>query len=213
MEKNSITNTINEEGKEKVRFTTQKLTLIGMFGAVSAILMTLDFPVPFFPPFVKMDFSELPIIIGGYIMGPLAGFMIILIKVLLNFLFTGSGTMGVGELANFLGSVFYMIPAALIYNNMKTKKGAEISLVVATLSTTVYSIFGNLFLIFPTYCKLLGVSMNDIVKMSAAVNPLIKDVPTLMVIGMVPFNLLKYSVTSVITFLLYKRIKKILHLI
>ena len=146
-------------------------------------------------------------------MGPLAGFMIILIKILLNFLFTGSSTMGVGELANFLGSVFYMIPAVLIYNKMKTKKGAGISLIVATLSTTVYSIFGNLLLIFPAYCKLLGLSMNNIVKMSAAVNPLIKDVPTLMVIGMVPFNLLKYSVTSVIAFLLYKRIKKILHLI
>lgn len=200
----------SEVTSKKSIFTVQKMVLIAMFGAISAILMVLEFPLPFCPPFLKMDFSELPVIIGGYIMGPLAGFIIILIKVGLNFFINGTTTMGVGELANLLCSVFYMVPAVLLYNRKKTKKNAGISLVVGTLVVTVYAIFNNLFLIFPIYTKLMGLKMADIVKMSSMVNPLIKDPFTLFAIGIVPFNLIKYSVASLITFIVYKKIKNII---
>ena len=200
----------SDMASKKSIFTVQKMVLIAMFGTISAILMALEFPIPFFPPFLKMDFSELPVIIGGYIMGPLAGFVVILIKVGLNFFINGTTTMGVGELSNLLCSVFYMVPAVLLYNRKKTKKNAGRSLIFGTLVVSIYAIFNNYFLIFPIYMKVMGLKMADIVKMSSMVNPLIKDPFTLFAIGIVPFNLIKYSVASIITFIVYKKIKNII---
>ncbi|MBE5934575.1 MAG: ECF transporter S component [Lachnospiraceae bacterium] len=206
MNMNSKTDTVDK----KKLFTTQKMVLIALFGAISAILMVLEFPLPLFPPFLKMDFSELPVIIGGYIMGPFAGLVIILIKVGLNFVFNGTTTGGVGELSNMLCSVCYMIPAVLIYQRKKNKTNAAISLAVGTIVVSIFSIFNNLYLIFPIYSKVMGLDMNAIVGMCSKVNPAIKDTFTLIAIGIVPFNLIKYAVASLITFLVYKRVKKVL---
>jgi riboflavin transporter FmnP len=203
-------NTRTRTMDDKKIFTTQKMVLTALFGAISAILMILEFSLPLFPPFLKLDFSELPVIIGGYIMGPVAGFVIILIKIGFNFIANGTTTGGVGELSNMLCSVFYMLPATLIYMRKKTKKTAAISLIAGTVIVSIYSIFNNLYLIFPIYAKVMGLDMNSIVGMCSKVNPAIKDTFTLMAIGIVPFNLLKYSLVSIITFLVYKRVKKVL---
>lgn len=189
------------------RFSARKITMIGMFGAISAILMLLEFPIPFSPTFVKMDFSDLPVILGGYMMGPLAGFMIILIKIVLNFILNGTVTMGIGELANMICSISYMLPAVLIYRKLKTKKGAVISLLAATFIVSFAAIAANLFLTFPAYAKLMGMKMETIIAMGTATNPLVKDMFSLMICSMLPFNLFKYAVVSVITFYLYKRTK------
>ncbi|WP_024735114.1 ECF transporter S component, partial [Enterocloster asparagiformis] len=101
----------NRAGKIAVR----SLVLSAFMGAVSAVLMAMEFPVPLAPGFVKMDFSDLPVILGGFIMGPLAGMRIIAVKIGLSFLLKGTVTMGVGELANMIGSVSYMLPAVLLY--------------------------------------------------------------------------------------------------
>lgn len=108
--------------KEKRIITTKQLVLVGMLGAISTILMLFEFPIPFTPTFVRMDFSELSIILGGFIMGPFAGFLIILIKIGLNLVLNGTTTMGVGELANMIGSVTYMIPAVLLYHRRKANQ-------------------------------------------------------------------------------------------
>lgn len=100
------------------------LVLSAFMGAVSAVLMAMEFPVPLAPGFVKMDFSDLPVILGGFIMGPLAGMRIIAVKIGLSFLLKGTVTMGVGELANMIGSVSYMLPAVLLYRRWHTRRGA-----------------------------------------------------------------------------------------
>ena len=97
------------------------LVLSAFMGAVSAVLMAMEFPVPLAPGFVKMDFSDLPVILGGFIMGPLAGMRIIAVKIGLSFLLKGTVTMGVGELANMIGSVSYMLPAVLLYRRWHTR--------------------------------------------------------------------------------------------
>ncbi|MDO4300541.1 MAG: ECF transporter S component [Clostridia bacterium] len=186
--------------------TTKKLVLTAVLGAISAILMILEFPMPLIPPFFKMDFSELPVILGGFIMGPLNGALIAAIKVVLNLLLNGTTTAGIGELANLLYSLGYMFPAVLIYHKIRTKKGAVISLTAGTVITSIISVIMNLAVTFPLYGKLMGIDLPVIVDMCAKVNPYVKDMISLMIFSILPFNLFKYGVTSIIAFLLYKKL-------
>lgn len=203
VESNVKLNSREEISSDKI--TTKKLVMIGMLGAISTVLMLIEFPMPFAPTFAKLDFSELPIILGGFMMGPFAGFMIAVIKIALNFILNGTTTMGVGELANLIGSLTYMYPAVLIYRKIRTKKGAAISLGIGTIVTSVCAIFGNMYLIFPVYAKVYGMSMDAIISMGTATNPLVTDMFTLMIFSMFPFNLVKYGLVSIITFFVYKR--------
>lgn len=188
---------------------TKKMVFIGMFGAVSAILMLLEFPLPFLAPsFIKLEFSDLPIILGGYMMGPVSGLIIAVLKIALNLLITGAEGLGVGELANFLGSVSYLLPAVFIYHRNKTKKGAKISLVVGTITASTVIVLADIFILIPAYAAVMDIA--DIVAMTD--NALVGGLPTLALCSLLPFNLLKYGITSVITILVYKRMKKILQL-
>ncbi len=135
--------------------STKKMVLTAILGAISAVLMLLEFPMPFIPPFVKMDFSELPVILGGFIMGPVSGAFIALIKVLLNFILNGTSTAGIGELANFIYSISYMLPAVLVYRKIRTKKGAVASLAVGTATASIVAVIMNLVVIFPVYAELM----------------------------------------------------------
>lgn len=193
---------------DKKGFSTKYITLTGMLGAISAILMILEFPLPLAPTFIKMDFSDLPVILGGYMMGPVAGLIIILIKILLNFVFTGTVTAGVGEAANMIYSISYMLPAVIIYRLHKSKKEAVISLVVATLFASIVAVFVNTYITFPVYAKAFGMSIDSIVAMGTAINSNITDMFTLMLWSILPFNILKYGIVSIITFILYKKLKR-----
>lgn len=192
------------------RNRTKKLVLTAVLGAISAILMILEFPLPLIPPFVKMDFSELPVILGGFIMGPVNGALIALIKIVLNFLLNGTSTAGVGEIANLVYSLGYMLPSVLIYHKLRTKKGALISLAIGTVITSILAVTINIFVTFPLYGKLMGLDIPTIVGMCSAVNPYVKDMASLMIFSMLPFNLFKYGVTSIITFVLYKKLSGVI---
>lgn len=194
------------------RGTTQKLTLVGLFGAISALLMVLDFSLPFIPPFVKMDFSELPVILGGFLMGPLYGSYVALTKVLLNFLFDGSSTAGVGELVNLIGSLSFMLPAVWFYQRHRTKRGAIISMTLGTVIATAVLLLANYFVMFPLYAKMMNFPLESIIQAAGTTNPLVTNLATLMVAALLPFNLLKYGLSSVLTFFLYKRLEKALKL-
>ena len=70
--------------------TTKNLTMIAMFSAISAVLMVFEIQLPFSPSFVKFDFSDLPVMLGGFLIGPFAGGIIVFMKILLHFLLNGA---------------------------------------------------------------------------------------------------------------------------
>ncbi len=189
---------------------TKKLVITSMLGAISAILMLFKFPLPFSPSFITMDFSELPVVLGGFILGPIYGITISFIKIFINLIMNGTTTFYVGELANFLYSVAYILPAILIYKKNKTKKNAVLGLIIGTLVATFVAITLNLIIIFPLYAKLMGVSLEDIILMVTSVNPYVKNMVSLMIFSLLPFNLFKYGLTSLITFVLYKKLSHII---
>lgn len=190
--------------------TTKKIVVIGMFSAISTVLMILDFPVPFAPPFYKMDFSELPAMIAGFAYGPVAGVLVEFIKIVIKVLIKGTSTAFVGELANFVIGCGLILPAAIIYRMHKTRKVAIVSCVVGTIVITVVGTLFNAFYLLPAFCKLYGMPMEAIIGMGAKVNSSINSVTTLVLFAVAPLNLIKGAVNSLITLLVYKRLRALI---
>ena len=176
-----------------------------MMGAVSAVLMLLNLSLPFAPGFLKFDISELPALFAGFFLGPLSGCGVVTVKILLKVLFQGSDTGYVGELMNVMGSICFILPASLIYRWKHTKQGAIIAMTVSTVLVSAAFIFINAYIAFLLYSQLYGMPMDAIISMGTAVNPMITDLPSLMLLSVFPFNLFKHGVTSFITYLIYKR--------
>ena len=186
--------------------TTKNLTMIAMFSAISAVLMVFEIQLPFSPSFVKFDFSDLPVMLGGYLIEPFAGGIIAFMKVLLHFLLNGTTSFFVGDLSNLLLTLSLVLPASFIYQQKKTKKTTIQGLLVSIICTSLLAIIFNLFLIFPLYLKVLNLKMVDLINMIHVVNPLVKDGFTMIVFSLLPFNLFKYSIVSMITMLSYKKL-------
>lgn len=186
--------------------TTKNLTMIAMFSAISAVLMVFEIQLPFSPSFIKFDFSDLPVMLGGFLIGPFAGGIIAFMKILLHFLLNGTTSFFVGDLSNLLLTLSFVLPASFIYQQKKTKKTAIQGLLVSIICTSLLAIIFNLFLIFPLYLKVLNLKMVDLINMIHVVNPLVKDVFTMIIFSLLPFNLFKYSIVSMITMLSYKKL-------
>ena len=187
------------------QFTVKTIAFIGMLGALSAVLMAINVPLPFAPTFLKFDISELPALFAGFFLGPVSGCGVILVKNILKLLLQGTETAFVGELMNLVGSCVFVLPAALLYQHWHTKRGALAAMSISTLLVSVVCIFLNAYVAFPMYSSLYGMPMEAIIEMGSSVNPLIHDSFTLMLYGVFPFNLVKHGITSLVTYLVYKR--------
>lgn len=190
--------------------TTRKIAMAGMFSAISAILMVLEFPIPFAPEFYKLDFSEIPALIGAFAFGPVTGVMIEFCKVVLKVLIKGTSTAFVGDLANFVVGCSFLLPASLIYMNKKSKKTALIGSITGTLCMTLFGTVFNAVYLLPKFSQIYGMPLDVIVGMGTAVNHSITDVMTLVLFAVAPLNLLKGAAVSTVTMLVYKKLSRIL---
>ena len=186
------------------------ITQVGMLGAIAVVLMLFEIPLPFAPSFYEIDFSEVPVLVGAFAMGPMAGVFIEFVKILLNLLINGTVTAGVGEFANFLIGISFCLPASWIYRKMHSKKGAIIGLASGTIVMTTVGCFLNAYLLLPTYAKAFEMPIDALVGMGTAINANITDLFTFVVFAVVPFNLLKGVLVSLIVVLIYKKISPIL---
>lgn len=185
------------------------MVVIALFGAISGLLMLAELPLTFVAPnFYKLDLSELPVMIGTFALGPAAGIMIELIKLLVKFVIKGSSTGGVGELANFLIGCAMVIPAGILYQLQKNKKRAMLGLGLGTLSMALAGMVMNALILLPFYSKMMP--LDKIIAMGAAIFPQVDSVWSFALWCVVPFNLIKGVVISVLTMLLYKRVSRLI---
>lgn len=184
----------------------RRLTMAALFGAMAFVLMYFSFSVPVLSPFAEFDASAIPELIGGFILGPAGAVEIVSVKILLKLVFKGSSSMLTGEVQNFLLSLSFALPAVFYYRRHKTKKGAVVGLVIGSVTSIIVAVITNIYLIFPVFIKLYGMDWDGIISMCSAVNPWIKDIPTMVAFSIVPFNIISRTVTSFITVLVYKRI-------
>lgn len=186
------------------------VAFIAMFSAIAAALMLIDFPLFFAPSFYKLDLSELPVLICTFYLGPVSGIVCEFLKIILKLLLKGTTTAFVGELSNFLIGCSFVLPASIVYQLLHSKKGAAVSLVVGALVMTVFGSFFNAWYLIPKFAELYGMPLDVIISMGTKVNASITDLKTLVLFAVVPFNLLKGVIDSVLAFLLYKRVEKLL---
>lgn len=184
------------------------VTRIAMLVAVATPLMMFDFPIPIFPGFYKFDLSYFPVVISTFSMGPVAGFITAVLKNLISFLIAGTFTdsAGIGALADTLIGLSFILPAGLIYRKMHTKKGAIASLSIALAVVSVFSCAFNYWFLIPTYSKFFG--LDAVLGMAQSACKYVTDVKGIIVLGTLPFNLLKWLIISILTILTYKPLSK-----
>lgn len=187
--------------------STNSLVKISLLSVIAYVLMVIQFPIPFFPPFLQIDLSDMPALIGAFALGPAAGVVIGLIKNLLHFI-TKTSTGGVGEIANFLIGASLVIPTGILYAKSKKKSTALIGMLIGTALMAVVGAFANYYILIPFYAKVMPIE--QIIELSASANAAIGDIKTLILYAVVPFNLLKGAVVSVLTILIYKNISHLL---
>lgn len=189
----------------------RRIAVIAVLGALSFILMYVDFPLPFIaPPFYKFDLSEVAVLIGGFSLGPLAAIWIEVLKIILYVIFKPTVTAFVGESANLLIGLAFVLPAALIYKQSKSKKSAICGLICGTLTMSIVGVLANYFILLPAYAYFFKMNMATIVKAGHAILPFINNVIEFVIFSVLPFNIIKGLVVSVCTLLLYKSISPLL---
>ena len=191
-----------------VSANTRKIAITALLSAVATILMFLSFPLPFLiPPFIKMDFSELPALLAAFSMGPISGVAVCLVKNLINLLFTTTG--GVGELCNFLMGVCFVLPAGWIYRVKKTRGGALLAAAIGAVAMAVLSVPVNYFISYPFYTSLMP--LDTIIGMYQKLVPSVDGLLSCLVVFNMPFTLLKGALDVMLAFLIYKPLSPLLH--
>lgn len=187
------------------RESTRRLALAGMMGAIAFVLMFLSFPTPL-NPFAELDFSALPELIGGFILGPIGALQIITVKILLKLVFQGTSTAFTGELCAYILSISYVLPAVIYYRKYHTKQGALVGIIIGAVLAVIASVVVNIYMIYPFFMTAYGMNWDAIIGMCSALIPAVKDIPTLVILSIVPFNVLSRVLTGIMTMLMYKRI-------
>lgn len=207
---------MNKTNKTQVRTGTvgllsvRGITAIAMLSAIAVLLMLFEIPLWFAPSFYEIDLSEVPVLIGAFALGPVAGIVIEFIKILLNLLINGTITAFVGEFANFLIGCSLVVPAAVIYHWGKSKNSALTGLIIGTISMVAVGSLLNAYLLLPVYAKAFNMPLEALVGMGTAVNPSINSLSTFILFAVAPFNLLKGVIVSTITIVLYKRVSRVI---
>ena len=188
-------------------FTTKNLVLMAMFSALAAVLMLWEFPIPFIAPnFYEIDLSEIPILVGSFIMGPVSGVIMEAIKIILKLLIKGTSTAYVGDFANFCIGVCLVVPASIIYQKHKTKKNAFIGMLAGTLFMAVAGVVLNYFVMIPFYVKAFGMPLEAIIGAGVKIQPLVTNKLSFTIVCVAPFNIVKGIIVSLVTALIYKHI-------
>lgn len=186
---------------------TRLIAGCGVLIAVAVILQYIEFSVPVVPPFLKLDFSDLPEIIGAFAYGPVAGCAITIIKNLIHMAVSQSGF--VGELSNaILGCVFCLVAGAY-YKTHKTKKGAIIGGILGAVAMALLSVPSNYFIIYPMYYNIMGLPQPVILGMYQVLLP-VKNIFEALVVFNLPFTLVKGLIDVFFCTLVYKRISILL---
>jgi len=201
MNTNTQTNT-----KQKKKMDVKKLTAVAMLSAVGVILQYMEISVPVMPGFIKLDFSDLPELIGAFVLGPGAGVLICLIRNIIHIIVSQSGA--IGELSNFILGAFFALTAGLIHKKMPNIKGAVLGAVTASVVMGLVSLPSNYFLIYPLYYNVMGFPEPAILQMYQLLRPSTQSIAEALLVFNVPFTAVKGLICGVLAVAVYKPLKK-----
>ena len=190
-----------------MKLNLKNMVLVSILGAISGVLMLFKFPLPIAPTFMKMDFSDSVLIIGGFLTGPVYSLIMIFIKWIVKLIITSTSTAYAGELSGLILNISFILPMSYFYSKNKTKKTAIILMIIFSITTSLIAIFTNVYMIFPLY----GLSGSAIVGPFKVLFPFVDSVWQVMLISILPFNLMKIAINSIIALVLYKKVSTFVH--
>lgn len=189
-------------------WSIQKLIYTAMLAAVAGVLMSLEFSVPMMPPFYKVDFSDVPSVIAVFLMGPVSGICVEVIKLLIKLITVGTNTMYVGELANLIAAFLFVWPLWFLYQKLgANRKAAVEALLLSIVIRTACACFINANITLPLYAKAMSLPLDEVIRMVASVNPAIKDLNGFIILATIPFNVLKVGLNYIVGQLLFVRLR------
>lgn len=194
--------------------SAQRVALVGVFSALAFIIQFFEFPLIFIAPdFYKLDFSEVPVMIAGFSLGPVAAVMTELLKNLIKVLIRGTSTAFVGDYANFLIGCSLVLPAAIIYQRRKTRKRAMIGCAAGTIVITIFGTVFNALYLLPAYARLYGTDISVFLERGQEIHPGMGSftIQTFVMICVAPINLIKGIMVSVLVLLIYKPVSRLMH--
>ena len=194
------------------KHTTHNLTVAAMLSAVAFILMFIEFPIPMLiPAFIKMDFTDLPALLGALALGPVYGVIISFMKNLLHIVIKGTSTACVGELSNFILGAIFSAVAGYLYKHHKSRKTAIIGAVAGAVAMGVLSVPSNYFVVYPAYVQFYHMPLEAILGMYQAILPSADNLIKCLILFNLPFTLVKGLLDAVLCMLIYKPLSPILH--
>lgn len=207
-------NEFEQNSKEKKKgIMIKTIAIVGMLSAIATVLQYLEIPIFIMPSFVKFDFSDLPALVGAFVLGPIWGCVIELIKNLIHMAVSQSGF--IGELANFiLGSVMCIV-AGFIYKARKTKKIGIVAGIVGAIAMGIASVFVNYFITYPFYIETyFNGNVDTCIGMYTAISDGIfhvapmTDLMQCLLVFNLPFTIVKGLICTVIGIFIYKPLSK-----
>lgn len=190
------------------KWSIQKLIYTAMLAAVAGVLMSLEFSVPMMPPFYKVDFSDVSSVIAVFLMGPISGICVEVIKLLIKLITVGTNTMYVGELANLIAAFLFVWPLWFLYQKLgANRKAAVEALLLSIVIRTACACFINANITLPLYAKAMSLPLDEVIRMVASVNPAIKDLNGFIILATIPFNVLKVGLNYIVGQLLFVRLR------
>lgn len=172
-----------------------KLVVLSLLATMSLILFFISFPLPLLPPYLKVDFSDIPALIAGLIFSPAAGILVVFLKNALYFVAKGA-TDPIGVTANFIAGTIYIFPVAYLYHKYNGVKSVVAGLVIGTTVMAITMSVLNYYVILPAYVLLMGFEeMTQPVKFASVVG------------GILPFNFIKGIVISLLFVPLFMKLK------
>ena len=188
------------------KWSIQKLIYTAMLAAVAGVLMSLEFSVPMMPPFYKVDFSDVPSVIAVFLMGPVSGICVEVIKLLIKLITVGTNTMY--ELANLIAAFLFVWPLWFLYQKLgANRKAAVEALLLSIVIRTACACFINANITLPLYAKAMSLPLDEVIRMVASVNPAIKDLNGFIILATIPFNVLKVGLNYIVGQLLFVRLR------
>lgn len=189
----------NKKGISSIKF----ITITAILTAIAVVLQYLEFPVPMFiPPFVKFDFSDLPAILAAFLVSPVSGVFVCLLKNVIHIAVSQSA--GVGELCNFMLGVVMVIPSWLIYKIKPSKTMAAIAMVAGSFLVAIASIFINYYITYPFYQEAYHLPIDAIIGMYRELNDGVGSLWDALIWFNAPFTFIKFWLDSLIVFFIYK---------
>lgn len=190
------------------KWSIQKLIYTAMLAAVAGVLMSLEFSVPMMPPFYKVEFRDVPSVIAVFLMGPVSGICVEVIKLLIKLITVGTNTMYVGELANLIAAFLFVWPLWFLYQKLgANRKAAVEALLLSIVIRTACACFINANITLPLYAKAMSLPLDEVIRMVASVNPAIKDLNGFIILATIPFNVLKVGLNYIVGQLLFVRLR------